>query len=319
VTSSPAIVAALLLSSLAATAARAEGERIAVFTKNGENPNYRAFLLGADRAAAGMGARTIPRFPKKADDPVEQTELLEAQLDERPDAILFNPADDQRLVAPLARITDAGIPVVGFVNRMSGRFVSFVGADDRALGYAAAEHLLAALDGRGSVVIIEGSAGATTARDRMTGFQQALAEAPGVTLLGSASGNYLKRGGLEAMTGLLEAHPAIDGVIAANDSMALGAIEAMAKAGRKAIIVGSNGTIEAAQAIAAGDLLATVDYNGFTMGCIATVAAIRHLRGQTVPSEIMLPTQVIDRGNFQAWLTPIEQRACPAWADVVKP
>jgi ribose transport system substrate-binding protein len=318
VTSSPAIVA-LLLSAFGATAARAEGERVAVFTKNGENPNYRAFLLGADRAAAGMGARTVHRFPRKADDPVEQTALLEAQLDERPDAILFNPADDKRMVAPLTRITDAGIPVVGFVNRMSGRFVSFVGADDRALGYAGAKYLLAALGGRGSVVIIEGSAGATTARDRMMGFQQALAEAPGVTLLGSASGNYLKRGGTEAMTGLLEAHPAIDGVIAANDSMALGAIEAMAKAGRKPLVLGSNGTIDAAQAIAAGDLLATVDYNGFTMGCVAAVAAIRHLRGQTVPAEIMLPIQVIDRGNFQAWLTPIEQRSCPAWEDVVKP
>ena len=122
-TSSPAIVA-LLLSAFGATAARAEGERVAVFTKNGENPNYRAFLLGADRAAAGMGARTVHRFPRKADDPVEQTALLEAQLDERPDAILFNPADDKRMVAPLTRITDAGIPVVGFVNRMSGRFVS---------------------------------------------------------------------------------------------------------------------------------------------------------------------------------------------------
>jgi ABC-type sugar transport system substrate-binding protein len=211
VPSNPAMVDALLLSSLAATAARAEGERIAVFTKNGENPNYRAFLLGSDRAAAALGAITVHRIPRKPDDPVEQTALLEAQLDERPDAILFNPADDKGLVAPLTRITDAGIPVVGFVNRMSGGFVSFVGADDRALGYAAAKYLLAALDGRGSVVIIEGSAGATTARDRMIGFQRALAEAPGVTPLGSASGNYLKRGGLEAMTGLLETHRAIDG------------------------------------------------------------------------------------------------------------
>jgi ribose transport system substrate-binding protein len=259
VPSNPAMVDALLLSSLAATAARAEGERIAVFTKNGENPNYRAFLLGSDRAAAALGAITVHRIPRKPDDPVEQTALLEAQLDERPDAILFNPADDKGLVAPLTRITDAGIPVVGFVNRMSGGFVSFVGADDRALGYAAAKYLLAALDGRGSVAIIEGSAGATTARDRMIGFQRALAEAPGVTPLGSASGNYLKRGGLEAMTGLLETHRAIDGVIAANDSMVLGAIEALAKADRKASIVGSNGTIEAAQAIAAGDLLATID------------------------------------------------------------
>jgi ribose transport system substrate-binding protein len=55
------------------------------------------------------------------------------------------------------------------------------------------------------------------------------------------------------------------------------------------------------------------------MGCIATLAAVRHLRGRPVPAEFLLPAQVIDRGNFRAWLTPVERRACPAWEDIDKP
>lgn len=121
------------------------------------------------------------------------------------------------------------------------------------------------------------------------------------------------------MARLLDAHPAIDGVVAANDSMALGAIETMTKAGRLVPIVGSNGTIEAARAIRDGSLLASVDYNGFKMGCIAAMAAIRHLRGMAVPAEIMLPADIIDRGNVAPWLVPIEERHCPAWEEIVKP
>jgi len=47
-------------------------------------------------------------------------------------------------------------------------------------------------------------------------------------------------------------------------------------------------------------------------------AAIRHLRGEPLPRKIMLPAEVIDRTNYQAWLTPVEQRTCPDWAEVVK-
>ena len=81
--------------------------------------------------------------------------------------------------------------------------------------------------------------------------------------------------------------------------------------------MGNNGTIEAAQAVGAGRLLATMDYCGFRMGCVATLAALRHLRGQPVPAEILLPATVIHAGNHAAWLVPVEQRPVPEWGAVV--
>jgi ribose transport system substrate-binding protein len=119
------------------------------------------------------------------------------------------------------------------------------------------------------------------------------------------------------MLALLDAHARIDGVIATNDSMALGALDALAERGRTALVVGNNGTIEAARAVGEGRLLATMDYDGFKMGCIATMAALRHLRGEPVPAEILLPAKVIDRRNHAAWLVPIEDRSCPSWESVV--
>jgi ribose transport system substrate-binding protein len=54
------------------------------------------------------------------------------------------------------------------------------------------------------------------------------------------------------------------------------------------------------------------------MSCVATEAAIRHLRGERVPREIELPVQIVHAGNCQPWDRPLEERECPDWDDVVK-
>jgi len=53
------------------------------------------------------------------------------------------------------------------------------------------------------------------------------------------------------------------------------------------------------------------------MSCIATEAAIRHLRGERVPAEIQLPVQIVDGANCLPWERPIEERECPRWEEVV--
>lgn len=291
--------------------------RLAAFTKNGVNPNYQAFLLGVERAAAAAGARATRHFPATPDEPAEQAALLSAVAAERPDAILFAPADDRAMAGPVATVLASGIPMVGFVNRMAGDFVSFVGSDDVAMGRTIAGRLIAALGGAGAVVLVEGPDTAPTSRDRGQGFRAAIAAAPGIRLLGTAPGRYLREPGRQAMAGLLAAHPRIDGVICTNDLMALGALEALEVAGRTALVVGNNGTIEAAEAVGQGRLLATMDYDGLKMGAVAAMAALRHLAGLPVPREILLPAQVIDRANHAAWLVPVEQRALPAWEAMV--
>lgn len=291
--------------------------RIAVFTKNRVNSNYAAFFDAAARAARAAGATATWHTPETPDDPVQQTALLRAVAAEQPDAILYAPADDIAMEGPVAEVNALGIPLIGFVNRMRGDFVSFIGSDDRLMGDRIATYLLDAIGGRGSVVLIEGPQSAPTARDRGEGFRDALARFPGVTLLGAAPGRYLRDGGQEAMRALLAVHPTIDGVICTNDMMALGALDALAEAGRGAIVSGINGTIEAGHAIAAGRLLGSMDYCGMKMGAVAMMAALRHLDGLPVPRTILLPAQLIDRANHAAWLVPVADRPLPAWNAMV--
>jgi ribose transport system substrate-binding protein len=292
--------------------------RLATFTKNGVNPNYQAFFRGVERAAAQDGAHATWHAPETPDDPAQQVALLRAVVAQRPAAIIFAPADDALLEAPVAQAIAQGIPFIGFVNRMAGGFVTFIGADDVAMGRTIACIMADALGGAGDVVLIEGPDSAPTSRDRGRGFRETLARHPRIRVLGTANGRYLREPGRAAMAALLAQHPRIDGVICTNDLMALGALDALDAAGRSALVVGNNGTIEAAEQIAAGRLLASMDYDGQRMGAAAAMAALRHLRGEAVPREILLPAVPITAANHAAWLVPIDQRPLPRWEDIIR-
>ena len=310
---------AVVVSCGAATSFAQSGERVAVFTKNQTNPFFQAFRLGADSAAKQMNAQVIHYVPTKPDSIPEQMSQVEDVIVKKPNAIVFTPVDYKALVPAVAKMNAAKIPVVNATDRSeSGNFVAFVGASDYKLGLETGNSMVRALNGKGNLVIIEGVKGTLTNSDRIRGFNDAVKQAPGIKVLASQPGNYQRLQALQVMENLLQSHPQIDGVLAANDAMASGAIEALEGANRKALVVGINGTKEAIDAIKAGKLLATGDYNGFLQGCIATMTALRELRKLPVQKEVIFPATVIDKSNFQQFDKPVETRTCPKWEDAVK-
>jgi len=292
---------------------------IAVFTKNRTNPAYDAARLGAERAAARLGARVRHYVPQQPDDVAEQIALVEQALENRVDAIVFTPVHDTALDGSVRRINAAGIPIFNILNRMArGTRVTFAGSDDYRLGRDIARHLLRHIGGRGSVVIIGGVPAAVTAQERLRGFHDAVREFPDVSIAGERAGNFQRDAGRRAMEQLLQTCPRMDGVLSANDAMSLGAIEALEAAGRRVPMIGVNAVPEAITALKSGRLLATVDFDALKISCIATEAAVRHLRGEPVPAEIELPVQIVDRNNCGPWDKPLEERECPRWDDIVK-
>ena len=310
---------AVVVSCGAVTSFAQSGERVAVFTKNQTNPFFQAFRLGADSAAKQMNAQVIHYVPTKPDSIPEQMSQVEDVIVKKPNAIVFTPVDYKALVPAVAKMNAAKIPVVNATDRSeSGNFVAFVGASDYKLGLETGNSMVRALNGKGNLVIIEGVKGTLTNSDRIRGFNDAVKQAPGIKVLASQPGNYQRLQALQVMENLLQSHPQIDGVLAANDAMASGAIEALEGANRTALVVGINGTKEAIDAIKAGKLLATGDYNGFLQGCIATMTALRELRKLPVQKEVIFPATVIDKSNFQQFDKPVETRTCPKWEDAVK-
>jgi ribose transport system substrate-binding protein len=297
-------------------AARADGETVAIFTKNQTNPYFQSVRVGADLAAKAMNAKTLHYIPTKPDSIPEQLSQIEDVVVKKPSAIVFIPVDYKAMVPGVEKINDANIPMVNVTDRSSaGKFIAFVGADDYSLGLETARTMLKALGGKGKIVILEGVKGSLTNVDRVRGFNDALKENPNAKLVASQPANYQRLQALQVMENLMQSNAEIDGVLAANDAMAIGAIEALDGANRKAQVVGINGTKEAVDAIKTGKLLATGDYNGFMQGCLGTMIAIRTLRKEPTIPEIVLAPTVITKDNYQPYDVALETRTCPSWEE----
>ncbi len=316
---SAVIVVMAAISVAACSRGAGDGERIAVFTKNQTNPYFELLRMGAEDAARQMHARVTQYVPTQPDSIPDQMSQIEDVITKKPDAAVFVPVDFKAMAPGLERMNQAHIPVVNVTDRVEkGDVVTFVGLDDYDVGLETARHLFKAMNGKGGVVILEGVRGVLTSSERQRGFMKALEEFPGVTLLASQPANYQRLMALQVSENLIQAHPDIAGVLAANDAMALGALEAFDGANKAVLAVGVNGTKEAIDAIKAGRLLASGDNNGFVQGCIGTMAAIRTVRKMPVPKEVIFPAVVIDKSNYQQWDIPDAQRKCPTWESVVK-
>jgi ribose transport system substrate-binding protein len=295
-----------------------ENMTIAVFTKNSTNPAYEAFRIAADQIGRATGARVVHLVPQKPDNVDEQKAMVEQVLKDRPAAVVFIPVDDVAMIDSVKKLNEAKIPVVLAANPLPGDFVTYVGADDFEIGYREARYLFGKLGDKAKIVVIEGTPAAPTNRERVRGYKRAFAEFPGIQVLGSGNGNYQQPDAKRVMEKFLAAYPQIDAVLSANDGMALGALEALKEAGRTSVVIGINGILPAVKQIETGTILASVDFNMFKMGCTATRAALRHLKRESLPAKIMLPAEIIDQTNYQAWLVPVDQRSCPEWNDVVR-
>jgi ribose transport system substrate-binding protein len=293
--------------------APADAQTIAVFTKSQGNPVARSIRIGAETAARAEKMLVFNFIPTSADNVAQQTSLAEEALRTKPDAVVFTPTDPKALVPIISKFTAAGIPVVNVNDRLTGgNAAAYVGSDDRAIARATAQALLKAMKGTGTVIILEGPPKVASSMARVQGFNDALKEFPNVKLLTSQTANYARKPAADLMNNLLRKYPQIDGILAANDPMALGALDALGPNRRTALVVGINASRDAADLIKSGQMVASGDYNGFIEGCVAAHLAIRLIRKESVPKEAILRTIVVDKSNVGPYELPVEKRTCPA-------
>src|SRR5260370_25881769 len=244
----------------------ATAESLAVFTKSAGNPIARAVRAGAEVVAKANGFTVTHYIPTSADNSAQQTALVEEVLRAKPDAIVFTPVDVKAMVAPVQRINAAGIPLVNVSDRLTGgNAVAFIGTDDYGIALETARTLLKAMGGKGNIVVLEGPDNIPTAIGRLRGFKDALKEFPDVKVVLSKNAMYARPAAADLLKAMLKANPAqqIDGVLAANDAMAFGAIEAFKDGkGKPPLIVGINASNEAVDFIKACETLSSVDDNG---------------------------------------------------------
>ncbi|MEA2929692.1 MAG: ribose transport system substrate-binding protein [Hyphomicrobiales bacterium] len=293
----------------------AAAETLAIFTKSAGNPIAKAVRAGAEQVAKANGFTVFHYIPTSADNPRQQTALVDEALSAKRDAIVFTPVDVKAMAPAVQKINAANVPLVNVSDRLTGgTAVAFIGTDDYAIAVESARTLLKAMGGKGNLVVLEGPDTIPSAVARLRGFKDAIKEFPSVKVTLSKNAMYARPPAADLFKTMLRLNPPpqVDGVLAANDAMAFGAIEAFKEA-KKPLppIVGINASKEAVDFIKAGEMLASGDYNGLIEGCLGAEIAIRTLRQQPVPKEVMAKTAVVDKSNAQAYEVPVERRPCP--------
>lgn len=163
------------------------------------------------------------------------------------------------------------------------------------------------------MAIVNGHPDAATTAPRRAGFHQALAAHPSIELAGEVTGDYQRDAAYRAYARAMEGLGPVDGILAANDFMAMGVSDLLNETGKTATIVGANATPDGIAMIKAGAMLASAAFDAMSMAALATEAAVRHLRGEPVPAEIMLPAELVDTSNLGDWDRDYAARVTVPW------
>jgi ribose transport system substrate-binding protein len=314
-TPSTARIAAAALVLCVTVAPCAAAETIAVFTKSQGSPIFAALRAGAGVAGQNLGVQVINYVPSTPDSVTEQNRLVDDAIKDKPDAIVFVPVDFAQAGDAVAKINAAQIPLINVNERLKGGTVAgFVGIDDAALAQTTGRFLIDAMGGKGNVVVLDGPDTNLTAQGRAKGFRDAIKQFPDVKLLAAKSANYTRALGKQVTADLLRSFPQIDGILAANDPMAIGAVDALKAAQRKSLVAGINASREVMDLLKSGDVIGSGNYDSFAQGCLGVEMAVRTVRKETLPQQVMVKPVVIDKTNLAPFDQPYEKRQCPSLA-----
>jgi ribose transport system substrate-binding protein len=288
------VVAAL--SCAAAGAARA-ADRIALVVSTLNNPYFVSLADGAKAKAKELGYNLV--VLDSQNDTAKELSNVEDALNQNVKALLLNPVDSAAARAAVREAEAQKVPVLTLDRSAKGVTVtSHIASDNVAGGKLAGELIVKALNGKGNVVELQGQPGTDAARDRSNGFRQALAAAPGLKIVASQPANFDRTQGLNVMENILQAHPKVDAVFAADDEMALGAIKAIQAARLKVVVVGFDGTPDAFAAVKNGTMYATIAQQPSLIGSLGVEQADKVIKGQPAPASIPVALKVIDKKSL---------------------
>ncbi|HOY45640.1 MAG TPA: sugar ABC transporter substrate-binding protein, partial [bacterium] len=258
---------------------------VALVMKTLNNPFFMDMQLGAEEAAQHLQLPLIVQAAERELDVEKQMQIIENLIQRKVAAICLTPAGSREVIPAILKANRAGIPVLILDTRVDstalaeagGKVATFIGSDNFDGGRIAGERIIAKLGGIGRVAILEGIPGHETGDSRLRGFHAAIDKAPGIRIVASQTANWERDQGYNVFQNILQSHPDVQAVFGCNDMMALGAVEAIAAAGRSAdiLVIGFDAITDAREAIAAGRMEASVAQNPREMGRLAIENAAR--------------------------------------------
>jgi len=250
------------------TAEAAEGDyKYAVILKTQATDFWTKMWKGVEDKAAEMGVQVDIYSAQSEEDFEGQVAILEKCINDGYDGIAIAPLSASNMVSTVAKATAAGITIVNIdekldmaeMEKQGGAVVGFVTTDNVAVGAKGAGYIAENVEKGSKVAIIEGKAGNASGEDRRDGAKKAFEDA-GLEVVGSIPADWDRQKALDAATSFIQQNPDLKGIYCCNDTMALGALQAVINENKlgEIFVVGTDGDTEAVDSVNKGELSATV-------------------------------------------------------------
>ena len=282
---------------------------VALVLKTLNHPFFVDMRRGAQEAADRLGVTLQVQAAEREIDVEKQMQIVENLIQTGIQALCITPSGSREIVSALVKARDAKVPIVVVDTRLDAkaaadagvRPATFVGSDNYEGGKLAGEYLVKITNGTARVAVLEGIPGHETGDSRLRGFKDAVKSSPGISIVASQPANWERDQGFNVFQNMLQAHPEIDSVFACSDLMALGAIEALAAAGKagKVRVVGFDALDDAKKAIAAGTMAASVAQFPSEMGRVAVENAVKIIRGETPAPDVTVKLELVTKDNVK--------------------
>jgi inositol transport system substrate-binding protein len=232
------------------------------------------------------------------------------------DAIIVNPVDTDATVSISGDAENAGIPLI-YVNRqpinvdMLPDNQAFVASNEVESGTYQTEEVCRLLGGKGKVLVMMGELSNQAAIQRTKDIHDVIArpECSGMKIVAEQTAEWSRVKGNDLMTNWISAGFEFDAVIANNDEMAIGAIQALKASGRamdSVVIAGIDATPDALAAMKAGDLDVTVYQSAVGQGMGAMDAAVKLARGEHVDPKVWIPFELVTPSNLDGYFAKLK-------------
>jgi inositol transport system substrate-binding protein len=261
-------------------------------------------------------AKTLPgvsvQIADAQDDISRQLSQVQNFIANGVDAIIVNPVDTSATVAITKAAADAGVPLV-YVNRQPidvdklGPKAAFVASNEAESGTLETKEICKLLDGKGSILVIEGQLRNQAAVQRTKDIHEVIStpECTGIKIIAEQTAEWDRTKGQNLMTNWLSKGMKFDAVVSNNDEMAIGALQAMKSAGidtQKAVVGGIDATQDALASMKAGDLKVTVFQDAAGQGKGAVDMALALAAGKSVDKKVYIPFQLVTPANMDQFM-----------------
>jgi erythritol transport system substrate-binding protein len=275
---------------------------IVIVTPPHDNPFFKAEAEAADARAKELGYETM--ILTHGSDANRQDQLIETAIAQKAAAIILDNAGADASIAAVQKAKAAGIPsfLIDREINATGAAAAQIVSNNYQGATLGAEKFVELMGEKGNYVELTGKESDTNAGIRSKGYHDVLDKYPGLKMVAQQSANWSQTEAFAKMETILQGQKDIKGVIAGNDTMALGAAAALKAAGMKSVIVvGFDGSPDVIAAIKAGEIKATVMQPAALISRMAVEQADKYLKSgkSDKPEKQAIDCELITRENAE--------------------